>query len=580
MKKARTLTLDIESMEIDQTQEKIEGTNLKNAFDEATKRKNETKDENDHANQMVDNCQQAETKKEVEQLKKKLDEAKKLDVELNKFSLELSQNLITEEAIKKLRDAQQKLDQQLTHLDASRPKLFSKLSNQGQQVVTLNNSLLNQDTPVLLSGKNTINLGDLGNLIIEAYNPIDAQEKYDRATEILTGLLSNYHVENLEDAEKKNLRRRSLERNKQISQAELNSIAPEGLDHLSSHHREKRYKYDQRWHKKLDAKTLHSLPSLSEALSRQHHAQKKYDKASTKREEAKNKLDEFDKRKFENIANIKKNQRIRDALHSELGKPDSWNKKRDELDQQLQKVEKKIIFLDLKIEENEGIHPTLEETKANVQRLERTQQVNSDNLNKKKVEEAKLETRIERILENAPGENLAELTDLQAKLQARRTSFVSHIEALNLLKKELQKSQKTLREKFLQPVSDQLLPLLNIVLPDTKVSLGEQLAPETLTRRGLEENTKQLSIGTQEQLAVLTRLAFALLMAQHDRRMPVILDDALAWCDDHRLEKMFQVLDQVAPNIQCIIFTCHENSFSHLGAPILQATPWGSLKSR
>jgi uncharacterized protein YhaN len=50
--------------------------------------------------------------------------------------------------------------------------------------------------------------------------------------------------------------------------------------------------------------------------------------------------------------------------------------------------------------------------------------------------------------------------------------------------------------------------------------------PETLARDGGEEDLAGLSGGTREQIAMLTRLAFARLLARAVRATPVILDDA------------------------------------------------------
>ncbi len=46
----------------------------------------------------------------------------------------------------------------------------------------------------------------------------------------------------------------------------------------------------------------------------------------------------------------------------------------------------------------------------------------------------------------------------------------------------------------------------------------------------------------REQLSVLTRLAFARLLARDGRPAPVILDDALVYSDDDRIERMFDAL--------------------------------------
>ena len=56
----------------------------------------------------------------------------------------------------------------------------------------------------------------------------------------------------------------------------------------------------------------------------------------------------------------------------------------------------------------------------------------------------------------------------------------------------------------------------------------------TFQRSGQSEDFAVLSGGMKEQLAVLTRLAFAELLLGQGRPAAVILDDALAFSDDER----------------------------------------------
>jgi hypothetical protein len=57
-------------------------------------------------------------------------------------------------------------------------------------------------------------------------------------------------------------------------------------------------------------------------------------------------------------------------------------------------------------------------------------------------------------------------------------------------------------------------------------------------RGGQEEEVDCLSGGMREQLSVLTRLAFARLLTRDGRPAPVILDDALVYSDDDRIERI------------------------------------------
>ncbi len=85
-------------------------------------------------------------------------------------------------------------------------------------------------------------------------------------------------------------------------------------------------------------------------------------------------------------------------------------------------------------------------------------------------------------------------------------------------------------------------------------------------RDGFDEGCGDLSRGTQEQLAVLTRLAFADLLL--DRKAPVslILDDPLVYSDDARLEVMTDLLEEAGTRMQVILLTCRSKAFRHVAA--------------
>ena len=69
---------------------------------------------------------------------------------------------------------------------------------------------------------------------------------------------------------------------------------------------------------------------------------------------------------------------------------------------------------------------------------------------------------------------------------------------------------------------------------------------------------------------MLTRLAFAELLLKQGRPATVILDDALAFSDDQRIERMFDILMRAGENVQIIVLTCRKRLFARLGATTLE----------
>lgn len=112
----------------------------------------------------------------------------------------------------------------------------------------------------------------------------------------------------------------------------------------------------------------------------------------------------------------------------------------------------------------------------------------------------------------------------------------------------------------------ELQPLLSVIHPGAMMEIDDQtLLPASLTRDGQAETLDILSGGTREQVAILTRLAFARLFARTGTRVPVILDDALVHTDDDRIEAMFTALHRVAQDQQILVLTCRQRAFATLG---------------
>ena len=139
----------------------------------------------------------------------------------------------------------------------------------------------------------------------------------------------------------------------------------------------------------------------------------------------------------------------------------------------------------------------------------------------------------------------------------------------------LEAARSKARDLYLRPVISELKPLLGMLFDDVPITFDDRtLLPQTILRNGLEEDVERLSGGMREQLSVLTRLAFARLLARDGRPAPVILDDALVYSDDDRIEKMFDALHRQSRDQQIIVFSCRQRAFQKLGGNTLQMTDW------
>lgn len=174
------------------------------------------------------------------------------------------------------------------------------------------------------------------------------------------------------------------------------------------------------------------------------------------------------------------------------------------------------------------------------------------------------------------GARVAELEEGLALAETRVLNMTDEIRALELLDREFCSAASETRERFTKPVLERLAPYMSLVFPKAGLSFGEGLAPKALQRGSDLEELTSLSEGTQEQLAVLVRLGFGRLLAETASPAPLILDDALVYSDDQRIERMFAALKRAAECHQVLVLTCRERTFAGLGGNRIAIGAWQS----
>ncbi|EPX81838.1 DNA double-strand break repair Rad50 ATPase [Salipiger mucosus DSM 16094] len=187
---------------------------------------------------------------------------------------------------------------------------------------------------------------------------------------------------------------------------------------------------------------------------------------------------------------------------------------------------------------------------------------------------ATLDERIARQSGEAVEERLEETRQDLAVAEARLARIEHEVAVLKRLESALDAARSQARERYFTPVATELKPLLQLLWPEAELLWGEEtLLPRALIRDGQEEPIEILSGGTQEQLALMVRLAFARMLSSAGRPAPVILDDALVFTDDDRIERMFDALHRQADDLQILVLTCRQRAFRALGGRTLQLAP-------
>jgi hypothetical protein len=169
---------------------------------------------------------------------------------------------------------------------------------------------------------------------------------------------------------------------------------------------------------------------------------------------------------------------------------------------------------------------------------------------------------------------VAELEGELVRARADVARFEAEVASLSLLVETIDAAEADNRERFFAPVVKHLNPYLDMVFAGARLRLGGDFAVNGLERTGVLDDVDVLSGGTQEQIAVLVRLAFAGLLAGTGHAAPLILDDALVYSDDDRLKRIFDALAAGAKSHQVVVLTCHKNAFDALGGQRVALEPW------
>lgn len=176
---------------------------------------------------------------------------------------------------------------------------------------------------------------------------------------------------------------------------------------------------------------------------------------------------------------------------------------------------------------------------------------------------AALESTIAREGPKGPPSILAEAKEAEDVASALCHRLQREADTLGLLRDTLRLAGEDASRTFLGPVTKRAALYVNRILPNSDLSFDDDMGLKTIRRNGIDEACGDLSRGTQEQLAVLTRIAFADLLLEKGAPVSLILDDPLVYSDDARLEAMTDILLDAANRMQVILLTCRAKAFRH-----------------
>lgn len=522
-----------------------------------------------HARQML----RLETlQKDMQHLRARLDELETQEDEQAKLTDQIADlPFVTRADVETLRGAANELRQCEMELAAVSTHLYLDLSAEGRGKVMLDGAPL-QTGPLELLGGASLSFGGIGTLRSDDSRLRDTTRKRDRARQDYAELKAKFSVADTVEASKFADQRETLEAALKAVTADMARLAPEGRTAL-----ENTFTAYETETRELAETVEDAHAELGEAddtavLERLRSERAKLDVVedglSTLRQNLA-KSDTAQARLLERLSALN----LSDDTEARQAQADTLAGENLKASADVRAITAEVEALKAKAPDQ-----PLDMLTARLSRLEQVTAQTRQRLETLKTNAAGLQARRDAAFEGGDADGT--VASLEARLKTEQETLARQLRAKNvrvLLRDTLVETQTRLREAYTAPVTEELAPLLSRVIPGAQAGLGDSLGVDTVLRDGKLEKIGQLSGGTQEQFAILTRLAYARLLARSGASAPVILDDALVYADDARRDAMFDVLGLVSSGetpIQIIYLSCHAGATTRLGGTRIIPEPW------
>ena len=498
--------------------------------------------------------------------------------------------LVTDEAIEAIRKAAQRLETVQSRLNAAATLISFDMTVDGLSGIEVDGEPLTADRPSVQAVEPvTITVPDRGRIAVEpAIKDRDKLLRQQRdATTALKEALEGTGAKSLADAEDQCARRQKLLRDAELARQGAELHAPATADYKAGAQALVDYIGGLRQVLKREMSELNvqELPARQEVETALRTAQELADEARNAVGTAR--------------ASLGGPEDALGGLQTEIG---TFQGRYDESKDRLERLEGQVAQAEEDCSDNElqsaieaargalseqetaitrlearRTDETLPQLKARIGRLERALQDRREKRGKLKEQIAGFKSRVEA----AEGAGLDEAIEQKAReletMEEEKGRQDREVQILRLLLSTLRGAEQEAKEQYLSPVLNRFRPYLQLLFPGADIRIDENLHIAGVVREaGYEEAFNHLSMGTQEQIAVLVRLAFAEMLVEQGHPATVVLDDALVFSDDRRMSRVFDILNMAARNVQIVVLTCREQLFEGLGGRQLSLEPVSS----
>lgn len=443
-------------------------------------------------------------------------------------------------------------------LNNASAKVFMNYEDDANGKVWQDGAALTEGEPVSIPNGAELVIETIGTLVIDTSVDGEEREAVERAERALAEQLEQLDCTTIKDARTRAARRQALELERIEANAKFESLAPEGVEAL-----------------RIQLSAIPEVdeggadaPSLNDAEQLLADAEAKFLEASAERTSATDHLSDV-------RAVASKFEASLEAAKARDGRAKAAIAALDETDEAsltdaLKKAVTALEAVEAVFKEMGKTAPNVSAAEAKLARAKSIEHAAKAEIGMLKPALAMLDANISRSAGEAVEERLEETRQQLEIAQSSLQAITREVAVLQKLQAVLEGARSEAHERYFEPVTTELKPLLQLLWPDAELSWGDRdLLPTALIRNGQEEAIDILSGGTKEQISLLVRLAFARMLARNGESAPIILDDALVFTDDDRIERMFDALHQQAGDLQIIVLSCRQRAFRDLGGTTL-----------
>ena len=471
---------------------------------------------------------------------------------------------IDQATLLRLKEVEQALAALAIRQDALATRLRFDL--QGSQAVTLGGEPLTGQGERLLLEPGEISIAGVGSLrILPGGTDIgDLVRSREQLQDEQASLRRRLGVASLQEAEQQQVQQREAEQTIQHTLTLLEQVAPQGIEDLIARQQALATRQQRL------AEHLQALPEAEEetvpigrAEAQLEAARETLSGAETARNELVNRL-----QLARLTLDTARNEWQR--LQADLQAPDRQQREQQARAQLLElraRAEQLSQTMAQRQQQIDQANPDI--LRQDQERLSRSAETAERAAENRRLQRASLQASLEAMGAEGLEEKSAELEAELERAHRRHDQLQLRADALSLLLERLTAHRLALTRQLQAPLQQHLNRYLQLLFPGASLSVDEDLMPRQLLRgpAGAEERSPfdDLSFGAREQMALISRLAYADLLKEAGRATLIILDDALVHSDAARLQAMKRVLFDAAQRHQILLFSCHPDNWRDLG---------------